>query len=1046
MTLKAGTHVRVKRILDELEDVLYRNRGGKLTGPLVPAGGDWNITDITFVPGDQSYGEAVEAKGEPFPEEGRWGGRDVTAWFMAEVTIPEGCAGKAAVLYVSTDHDNEWNATNPQFLCFVDGRLRQGLDTNHREVLLADPAEAGKTYRVFLKGWSGLAAGKCVLRLRLLALDRELESFCWNLRTPWEAAGVLEEGDENRALLLEHLNRAINLIDLRDYESPAFMESVRKANRILEKEFYGKACGIGNPPVIDVIGHTHIDVAWQWRLCHTRQKAIRSFASMLEWMRQDPDFCFMSSQPQLYEFVREEQPELFEEIKRRAAQGRWEAEGAMWLEADCNLSGGEALVRQILYGKAYFRKEFGVENEVLWLPDVFGYSAALPQILQKCGVPYFMTTKITWNQYNQMPYDTFMWRGIDGTEVLAYYITTLPKSRYDRGDRQTTYNGKVDADSVLGSWVRYQNKEINRNLLLCYGYGDGGGGPTREALEQTKRLERGIPGIPKVRRGKALDFFRRLDAQVRGDDRLPTWVGELYLEYHRGTYTSMARNKKYNRKAELLLQRTEKFLSLLPDYPAEEMRALWRTLLLNQFHDILPGSSIREVYEDSREQYEALLLQGSRLLRDAQQRIAERVAAEGEGVVVFNGAPVPRADAVFLPGIRGVLLDGTRELPCQVTPGGTWSALPEVPGNGYRALGLRRTDEMPRNSAKARPVLLENVYFRLLFAHDGTLESIYDKTQAREVLQDGRCGNVLEAFEDKPMNYDAWDIEPYYQEKRWVLDGLDDFYLEEAGPVRTVAVQKRTFGHSSIMQRIILWERCPRIDFETTIDWKEKQILLKAAFPVDVCADHADYAIQYGAVSRPTHQNTSWDKARFESCAHQWADLSEPGYGVSLLNDCKYGYDIRDQVLRLTLLKSAVYPNETADREVHTFTYSLYPHAGGWREGGTVAEAARLNTPAEWVPVHARSDGWDPMGSVAIADCRNILVEAVKEAEDGQGSIVRLYDCEGRRSHTRVSFFRAPKKIILCDMLERPIRELPMAEAGVELTVMPFEIVTLRCE
>ncbi len=1047
MTLKASAHVRIKRILDELEAILYRNRNGKFTGPMVPEGGEWSITELYRLPDDLSAEEAMKSEGEPFASGGFWGSRDEMAWFRAKIRIPSDCEGYAAVAEVSTGREPQWNARNPQFICYVDGVLRQGLDTNHRQILLAEHAVPGTEYDILLQAWAGLEPGQSRLSLRLLAIDRELERLVWNIRTPWEAAEILDEGDANRAVIEKHLNAAINLLDLRDASRPEFSASVRDANRYLEEEFYGKACGKDDGPVVDLIGQTHIDVAWQWRLKHTRRKAARSFASVLENMDQYPDFLFMMSQPQLYQYVKEDEPELYRRIAEKVREGRWEPEGAMWLEADCNITGGEALVRQILLGKAFFRQEYGVENRVLWLPDVFGYSAALPQILRKSGVDYFMTTKITWNQYNQMPFDTFMWRGIDGTEVLTHYITTIPKSQYDRGDRQTTYNGKVDADSVLGSWIRYQNKDLNDHLLLCYGYGDGGGGPVREDLERAERLAYGIPGIPKVRHGKVLDYFRSLEKRVSGKKDLPTWVGELYLEYHRGTYTSMARNKKYNRRSEQLLQKTEKFWALLPQYPAEELRGLWRTVLLNQFHDILPGSSIREVYEDSREQYEALLAEGSALFAKAQELLAHRIRTDKNGFVLFNPAPVSRSDAILIPGVHVSLTADGKELPSQITEEGTWTRLPEIPENGYRAVTAAAAEDSFSPCLQEKPVQLENSCLRLTFAEDGTLDSIFDKRTGREVLQKGCRGNVLTAFEDKPMNYDAWDLEPFYAEKSWEIDDLTEFRLLEQGPVRTVVGIRRRFLSSEVKQKVILWEDSARIDFETEIDWHEKQIMVKAAFPVDIVTDHASFAIQYGAVSRPTHENTSWDKARFESCAHAWADVSEAGYGVSLLNDCKYGHDVHGSTLRLTLLKSAVFPNEEADREIHRFTYSLFPHEGDWREGNTVAEAARLNLPVSFIGISAQDGDLPEIASIASADRKNILIEAIKESEDGKAVIIRLYDSEGRRTRTNIRTLIPFQAAALCDLMENPLETLtPESDGSIAVEVRPFEIVSIRLE
>ncbi|WP_256201103.1 alpha-mannosidase [Thermoanaerobacter thermocopriae] len=488
------------------------------------------------------------------------------------------------------------------------------------------------------------------LYTEIAILEREIEKLYYNIKVPLEVIKLLEKDSLEYINTLKYLQTAINILDLRKPFSKDFYNSINKANEYLEREFYGKYCG--HDDVIEIcVGHTHIDVAWLWTLSQTREKVARSFSTVLNLMKQYPEYIFISSQPQLYKFVREDHPEIYEEIKKRIKEGRWEAEGSMWVEADTNLTSGESLVRQIMFGKRFFKKEFGVDNKILWLPDVFGYSAALPQILKKSGIDYFMTTKISWNEYNKMPYDTFMWRGIDGTEILTHFITTTDYVKGEAKGWFTTYNGFLNPSQVMGCWQRYQQKGINNYVLNSYGYGDGGGGPTKEMLEIGKRLAKGIPGVPKVRMGKAIDFFKQLEKNVKDNPRLPKWVGELYLEYHRGTYTSMARNKKYNRKIEFLNLDSELFSTMNmilqgKEYPQSEINKNWEITLLNQFHDILPGSSIKEVYEESKKQYEEINARGKNIINSALDSICSNINLKNISLVVFNQLSFERSDIV----------------------------------------------------------------------------------------------------------------------------------------------------------------------------------------------------------------------------------------------------------------------------------------------------------------------------------------------------------------------------------------------------------------
>ncbi len=1033
---------RIQRIVEELGTLIYRDKK--------------EITDIRFRPcGYRAYGlvDEPDDEWEIFPRGGKWGGKDLHCWFRSRFRLPAEFAGKKTALLLKTGSKG-WDALNPQFLVYVNGVTVQGADVNHTEILLDPKAEAGKPFRVDLFGYSGMQDEKAGLSLTLCTLDPEVEALYYNLQVPLEVCKLLDEQDIRRIKALNYLTDAVNMLDLRQPQSEGFLSSIRKANRYLETEFYGKFCGHGDVTEI-CVGHTHIDVAWLWTLSQTREKAVRSFATVLNLMKQYPDYIFLSSQPQLYQFVKEDRPDLFEEIKKMIRAGRWEAEGAMWLEADCNLTSGESLVRQILYGKRFFRREFGVDSKIVWLPDTFGYSAALPQIMKRSGVDYFMTTKISWNEFNRIPYDTFYWVGIDGTKVLTHFITTQD---FKPGEAQTgtTYNGDTTPSQVKGCWQRYQQKEINTEVLNSYGFGDGGGGPTKTMLERLKRLDKGIPGCPKTKEGTALSFFQNLEKRVSSNRRLPEWVGELYLEYHRGTYTTMARNKKFNRKAEFRNEDAELFSSMASllcgaPYPQSQLSDCWHTTLLNQFHDILPGSAIKQVYETSKTQYEALRRTGTGLIANALSKISSHIEAKTMSVAVFNQLGFKRNGTVKvkLPeGWRSAeILDSGHPLPVQNTEGGNILFYGEdIPSKGYKVFEIRQSDapaDFP-SGGNAGADGMENQFFSIKIGKDGTMTSIFDKKNGRELLQPGKRGNTLQAFEDKPFNFDAWNIDIYYQEKMWEVDGVTDIRAVENGPVRWGVRVTRKFLSSTIEQTYFIYRDIPRIDFHTVIDWKEKQILLKAVFPVDIHADKASYEIQYGNVERPTHWNTSWDWARFEVCAHKWADLSEGGYGVSLLNDCKYGHDIRDSVMRLSLLRSPVSPNEDADRERHEFTYSLYPHRGGWRQAKTEQFAYSLNCPLYSTVMNAQDGVLPGRFSFVKADADNVVIEVVKHAEDSGDTVVRLFEYKNERSEVTLTFGRPVSEAWECSLLEEKKRKMDVRGDRFRFPIKPYEIRTFR--
>jgi len=1019
----------------------YRDCGYELAKMLGESPGDWDT----------------------FPEGSPWGG-SAHGCFYTEFSLPEEYEGEHVVVRIGTGAEHGWNVDNPQFLVCLDGEILCGLDVNHKEFELSPTAEAGKVHTLRLYAYVNHGKPDVFLSVEAWILKDDVRRLYFDLWTALEAAMMLPANSLERIDLLKALNAAVNCLDMRQVSSESFRHSVRAASAYIRAEVYEKG-DREKAVVAHCIGHTHIDVAWKWPLRQTREKAVRSFSTVLQLMKQYPAYRFMSSQPQLYQFVKEDCPEVYEGIKAKIAGGTWEAEGSMWVEPDCNLTSGESLVRQLIYGKRFFREEFGKDNEVLWLPDVFGYSASMPQILKKAGVNYFMTTKISWNEYNRIPSDTLMWRGIDGTEILTCFITT-PAVVQDGPRRPegffATYNGGIDPACVTGCWERYQNKDINTEILTCFGHGDGGGGATYEMLEAEERLSHGLPGVPVTRQTFSGDFFRALEKRLDHQE-VPRWVGELYLEFHRGTYTSMARNKKFNRMCEFKNTDAE-FLSVLnllgsgAAYPEAELCRAWELTLLNQFHDILPGSSIKEVYDDSLEQYQEIMSVTDRLIEENLALLAAGVEAGDDCVIAVNTAGIARKAVV---GIKAdapisVYEDG-RWLPGQLGADGICRfAAGELPAKGYRTYQVKREAVNEGSGESGITVSRREIntpFYQIIVDEDGYFTSIYDQEEERELVQPGCRANVLQVFEDRPWKYDAWNLDEFYTEKMWEVTGLSEWQVTETGPVRTCIRTRRQFLNSEIIQTIILYTESKRIDFQTVVDWKESQLFLKTAFPLDIRSDKAVYEIQYGNVERMTHKNTSWDRARYEVCAHKWADLAEPGYGAALLNDCKYGYDIRDSVMRLSLIKSGVDPNPQADQEIHTFTYALYPHKGDFREGQVIREAYDLNCPV--YTVLADNSPFCGTGAVTLpasfsliqSDLEHVIIEVIKKAEDSEDIIVRLYEAHGKRCRPVITV--APlfqMEVWECSLLEQELdAQEPLNEGNrFVLPMMPYEIKTIK--
>ncbi len=950
----------------------------------------------------------------PFSCGENWGtGKDSHAWFRFSVA-PE---NENTYLRIETEF-NGWDADNPQFMLYIDGALIQGLDTNHREAPLA----CGAVADIALYAYTGPKVENAKLYAYLLELCPEAEALYYDIRYPLDMLDYLDPEGAEYASIVDYLWRAVSMLDLYAVGSEEFIRSADCAHRFLTDEFYGSYCCPQKVTTVG-IGHTHIDCAWLWTLKQTREKVQRSFATVLELMRRYPDYKFMSSQAFLYKNLKEEAPELYREVAERIKEGRWECEGAMWVEADCNLSSGESLVRQVLYGKNFFKEEFGVDSRVLWLPDVFGYSAALPQILRKSGVDWFVTSKISWNDTNRMPYDTFRWCGIDGTEINTHFITACD-DRGGKTNKRCTYVGNTGAKMVNGTYRRYSQKNLHNEALLTFGFGDGGGGPTPEHLELAARGAKGVPGAPNLKIDFAGNYLKRLEKSIADRTDVPSWHGELYLEFHRGTYTTMSRNKRSNRKNEFLyadaelLGTTAKAL-LGSSFPKAELHKGWEMILTNQFHDIIPGSSIQEVYEQSDIDYNTVKEIGEKVINGVRESISAGIDSS-HGYVVFN----PHSFAT-----RGhVVIDGKTVLTSE-----------PIPAKGYLATSSFICD----NGIAIDGHSVETDRLSVRFDEHWQLVSVFDKKAGRQVLKEGAVGNELRVHADYPDAYDAWEWQYYSREDYRTITAVSEVSVIEDGIRRGIRVV-RPYMNSTITQKIWFYDGLCRIDFETVADWHDRHQMLKAAFPVDINASKATYEIQFGTVERPTHMNTSWDIARFEVCAHKYADLSEGGYGVALMNDCKYGHDIHDGVIQLSLLRSSTWPNPEADQDEIPVTYSLVPHEGDLGSTDVHMQAYYLNYPMVALAAKGNTDSIPLFFSAMSVDCDNVICETVKEAEHDGDTVIRMYECKNKRTRATVSLGIPASRVFLCDLMENELCELPVSDGKVEVSLGGFEILSLK--
>lgn len=990
----------------------------------------------------RNQAEALAGEWKKVEKGFKYGPAYTVFWFRLTGTVPEAFAGKESVIIAEIGGERTvWRNNSPW--CGIDVEHSDYGWLEGKSLAEKRTSAAGEKIEEVIQVYTGNPQTRVhgrepereelveeVKEVCLAVLDREISDLLYDFDFTLSLLGTIDAADPASETLLRAMNEAINVFD------PENRESIARARKYIRD-------GLGSlngefKHALYAVGHAHLDTAWLWPLDITHLKMAHTTANQLRLMERYPEYIFCHSQASQYEWLETEYPALFAEVSEAIQRGQWEPVGSMWVEADCNLSGGEALVRQFLYGKRYFQEKFGVQTKDMWLPDVFGYSAALPQILAKFNISYFLTQKISWNQFNKFPHHTFWWQGIDGTKVWTHFPPA------------DTYNGSCEPKEVVYAVKNYKDHARADQSLYLFGHGDGGGGPTERHLEFLRR-GRLAPSYPEVLTGKkATTFFH--ESRLRSRD-LMTWVGELYLELHRGTYTSQAANKKLNRASEFLLRDAEWLASFsgdLADYPAQELEKAWKLVLLNQFHDIIPGSSVREVYADSTVDYAKVREMGESVIQDALKAIGSKLSDQkvGSPLALFQNSSVATEGSIaWEDGLPASLSCGDEVLPVQeVEFAGEKKLIFPTPTAALGSVAIARLgDQTPsvKYRLKASNRRIENQQFSVRFDPNGNITSIESLEDGTEFIEPGRLANLFQLFDDHPLFWSAWDIDVFAYEKGIDLVKSESFEIVERGPVRVAAEVVKKFGKSTIKQRISLGPT-PGIRFDTWVDWHEEDKLLKVAFPVNVNAARATCEIQFGNVERPTHMNTSWDMAKFEVCAQKWVDLSEADQGVALLNDGKYGHDIRGNVLRMSLLRAPKAPDPTCDMGEHRFSYVLLPHFGPYNHAGVVAASYAINSPLRSARVEPGSGDEGSLPQLVSCDDRNLVIEAVKRSEDGKGLIVRLYECHNSRGTAELACARPVRSAELCDLEESPLEDLELVDGQIVFSYRPFEIITVK--
>lgn len=963
------------------------------------------------------------------PFTGVWAGeeRDSHYWFRFPVHAPEE-EGLYRLCIETSDNQWKWDdCDNPQMLVYVDGEPVQSLNWNHRYV----PMESG-THEVYMYAHTGCWVNELwadetrsfLLRMNLVEIDRDVEGLYYDIKVPFEAALTMEEGNYHREMILNMLNEALSIVDIRQ-GSDAFASSVEEARAFMAEKFYGELCKKGEVQAI-LTGHAHIDIAWLWPARQAREKAERTFTGMSKLMEQYPETRFFASSPVLYKWLKSHAPQLYERIKELMREGRWEADCGAWVEPDMNMPSGESFVRQFLFGKKFLKEEFDIDSKTLWVPDCFGFAGTLPQIMKGCGIDQLVTNKLTWNDMNKMPHDIFKWRGTDGSEVYAYFMTAQDVPLSDgKGNRKsyTTYSSTATPAQVIGAWEGFREKEITQNVHLAFGFGDGGGGPSEEQIEYVRRMSHGIPGVPTARQGSVKDFLSAVREDMdQHEDICPKWDGELYFEFHRGVFTSVSKNKNYNRRAEFGMHNAE-WISAAANtlygvqYPKQMLDECWEKVLEYQFHDIIPGSSIREAYEETDIGYAEVFDCIKQMTTGAKDVLKEQFPVGG--TVIWNDTPMVQSAPVHV--------------------GDVCVEVEDIPAHGYKIV----QSYSQGNTILASVDGLENKYVKVVLDEKKRICSIFDKRAERELIPEGKVANRLMVYDDFPTYFDAWEIRRQYRLKSYEIDDVSDCKVVQDG-CRTGIRIKRLYLGSTILQTIWLYENSAQISFELDLDWQSQKTLLKTEFPVDINTTRAICDAPYGVVERSITQNTTWEQAKFEVCAHKYVDLSEGDYGAALITDSKYGYSFRERQMEISLLRTPAHPYPEADIGKHKICYALYPHERDFYHSDVVAKAYVFNNPLHAETV-AKGNGTLPENySFVSCASEHVAVDTIKQSEDGKAVIVRAYEFGNAWTKAQFVFGFPVKKVVRCNMLEQEECELTVENRSTWCEVKPFEVVTLK--
>lgn len=1013
--------------------------------------------------------------GDPWPDLG------FPVQLFFEAALPPAWAGKPVWIRIKPGGEG---------LLLMGGQPLGGLNPYHTEYPLLAQAQGGEEVQLEVEAVPRGLFGSPVAVPRLeeaalLVPDLQVRALCTELQSVLEAVSHVET--DLAALLLDALSETFARIRLPRGPAQGYLSQLERSvwaqeTAKLWEEWHFAGPGLPlqaehrqsleearlflqqaierirsrYPSVGQLVlsGHAHIDLAWLWPIAETRRKIRRTFATVLHLMERYPGLYFNQSSAQAYAWLEADDPALFEQIKARVQEGRWEPVGGMWVEPDGNLLSGESWARQMLYGQGYFEQKFGKRARVAWLPDTFGFAGNLPQLLQQGGLPYFFTTKLNWNETNPFPHDLWQWEGLDGSRVLAHAFWNPNES----------YNGRLEALDLCGTWKNFKGKRHHDTSLLTFGYGDGGGGPSAPMLERFERY-REFPGLPRLEMGRVEDFYRGLEASASD---LPVWRGELYLELHRATYTTQVRLKELNRRLEQTLLEAEMVWALAslklldprmtadePRYPTQDLQALWKVLLLHQFHDILPGSSIHSVSQEAAESLQTALVQAEELRQEALGLLStdvRKVHPEALAhLMVWNLGTAARPLRLQMERpteqfFRLLTATGD-EVPYQEAGSRILIAADQtVPAMGYLALAVVASPEARRTPTvwvNGQGRVLENPHLRLEVAPDGTLAHLYDKDHQREVLA-GR-GNQIWAYTDVPRYWEAWDVDASYVREGHEI-AASQVKLIEAGPLRAGIWVERKLGASSLEQIYWLWGGSRRLEIETRVHWQERRTLLRALFPLNVRAHEAWFDTAFGALARSNHTNTAWDVARFEVPALRWADLSEAGYGVSLLGGYKHGYSARGNVLGLSLLRGPLWPDPLADVGEHVFSYALYPHCGDWRTG-TVAEAEDFASPLRPLVLPVHGGGQPPSRQFLRGLQGSLRMAAFKRAETGLGYILRLYEAHGGRGVLELDLSSLGiRKVSRVNLLEDLEEDLPLQNGHLTLAYTPYQVISLKLE